>query len=320
MPGKSINIYTSANDSSTNDVIDWVYFLSPQQKITRLNDYYIPDQLTIHISKEQTKSMKSWYRRGAIFKPYFESECDTQELELIRKSYETENKFIYQAFIDEIFDQSTTINAAKDNNTNKIINLRKALDAELEVPETLVSNEPARIDSFLKENQQYIIKDVALDPINIEWENFRFLIGLVPQKLTGQEIKERLQDNRTTYGFLFIQKYIEKRVELRVFFIKGKLYTMAIFSQNNTKTQVDYRNYDQERPNRCIPFKLPGDTEIKLQSFMNNIGINCGSIDMIYTPDGRFVFLEVNPIGQFEWLARNCNYDIEREIAKFLLS
>lgn len=93
---------------------------------------------------------------------------------------------------------------------------------------------------------------------------------------------------------------------------------MAIFSQENEKTRIDYRNYDREKPNRCVPYHLSDDIQSKLSAFMNLIDMNCGSIDMIYSPDGDYIFLEVNPVGQFHWLDKNCNYFLEREIAKCL--
>jgi hypothetical protein len=41
-------------------------------------------------------------------------------------------------------------------------------------------------------------------------------------------------------------------------------------------------------------------------------------VDLIYTPDGEYVFLEVNPMGQFHWLSENCNYYLEEFIANQL--
>lgn len=316
-----MNIYTSAHDNSTNDVIDWIYFLSPNQKVNRFNDYHIPQQISIHIATGNNIQEKSWYRRGSVFRVEDRLiEDRAGDIGPILKSYHTENNFVYEAFLDKTFDPLFTINAATDNDTNKIINLRRALVHDIEIPDTLVSNELSVIQEFLQDDQYYIIKDIALDPILVERPNGGFSIGILPQKYTGIEIRKKLQNVTSTFGFLFIQKYIEKKLELRSFFIKDKFYSMAIFSQNNIKTKTDYRNYDKENPNRCIPFKLPLQVEKKLSSFMKDIKINSGSLDIIYTPDRRFVFLEVNPIGQFQWLARNCNYDIEREIAKFLLS
>mgnify|MGYP000874440113 CR=1 FL=1 len=94
---------------------------------------------------------------------------------------------------------------------------------------------------------------------------------------------------------------------------------MAIFSQNNPKTQIDFRNYDYDKPNRLNPFKIPIEISNKIIKLMKKLKIICGSIDMIYTPKGEYVFLEVNPIGQFQWLSQNCNYYIEREIANHLI-
>jgi hypothetical protein len=40
---------------------------------------------------------------------------------------------------------------------------------------------------------------------------------------------------------------------------------------------------------------------------------------MILTKDGRFVFLEANPIGQFGMTSKPCNFFLEREIALSLM-
>jgi glutathione synthase/RimK-type ligase-like ATP-grasp enzyme len=126
-------------------------------------------------------------------------------------------------------------------------------------------------------------------------------------------------DNISNHFFpTYFQKYIEKEFELRIFYLKGKFYSMAIFSQNDIKTTIDYRNYNKEKPNRNIPFQLPKDLEKKLHFFMKKSALDTGSIDMIKDTNGQYVFLEVNPVGQFDWLSINCNYYIEEKIAYFL--
>ena len=32
------------------------------------------------------------------------------------------------------------------------------------------------------------------------------------------------------------------------------------------------------------------------------LGLCFGAIDLVLTPDGRYVFLEINPSGQWEWI------------------
>ena len=94
---------------------------------------------------------------------------------------------------------------------------------------------------------------------------------------------------------------------------------MAIFSQSDEKTKTDYRNYNRVKPNRNVPYKLPQDVEDKICLFMDASGLDTGSIDIIKSTDGRYVFLEVNPCGQFDWLSGNCNYYIEQKIAHYLM-
>jgi hypothetical protein len=40
---------------------------------------------------------------------------------------------------------------------------------------------------------------------------------------------------------------------------------------------------------------------------------------MIVTPEKKYVFLEVNPIGQFNQVSIPCNYFLEKKIADYLL-
>jgi hypothetical protein len=42
--------------------------------------------------------------------------------------------------------------------------------------------------------------------------------------------------------------------------------------------------------------------EASIHRLMDSFGINFASMDMILTPEGEFVFLEINPNGQWLWL------------------
>lgn len=94
---------------------------------------------------------------------------------------------------------------------------------------------------------------------------------------------------------------------------------MAIFSQLDEKTKYDYRNYNEEKPNRNVPIRLPEHISKKIVNFINNSNLDTGSIDLIYTHEKEFVFLEVNPVGQFGWVSKNCNYYLEKKIALHLI-
>jgi len=93
---------------------------------------------------------------------------------------------------------------------------------------------------------------------------------------------------------------------------------MAIFSQKNNQTSIDFRKYDSQIPNRTIPYKLPVWVEKQLTSLFHKLGLNTGSVDLILTPNEEYVFLEINPVGQFGMVSYPCNYYLEKEVAKLL--
>lgn len=90
---------------------------------------------------------------------------------------------------------------------------------------------------------------------------------------------------------------------------------MAIFSQNDENTEIDYRNYNRTKPNRMVPFKLTKELEYKLDNYMKKMDLDTGSIDLIYGKDGKFYFLEVNHLGQYDFLSQHCNYNLDKKIA-----
>lgn len=94
---------------------------------------------------------------------------------------------------------------------------------------------------------------------------------------------------------------------------------MAIFSQEDQQTEVDFRNYNFEKPNRTVPFLLPIDLQEKLIQLMKNLHLKSGSIDMVLTEEGDYVFLEVNPVGQFGMVSSPCNYELSKLIAETLI-
>ena len=112
-----------------------------------------------------------------------------------------------------------------------------------------------------------------------------------------------------------VQKQISKKIEIRSFYLNGIFYSMAIHSQQIQQTSTDFRKYSYTYPNRTIPFKLPETLEAKLKRLMEQLEMTTGSIDLIYSLDKEFYFLEVNPVGQFGMVSYPCNYYIEKIIA-----
>jgi D-alanine-D-alanine ligase-like ATP-grasp enzyme len=52
---------------------------------------------------------------------------------------------------------------------------------------------------------------------------------------------------------------------------------------------------------------------------MDHFRLNYGAVDFILTPEGRYVFLEINPVGEFFWLESCPGLPISAAIADVLL-
>lgn len=116
-----------------------------------------------------------------------------------------------------------------------------------------------------------------------------------------------------------LMNLIDKKFEIRTFYIEGHFYSMAIFSQSNKQTEVDFRKYSESKPNRNEPFKLPKEIEEKLDNLFREIGLNTGSVDFIVDENDNYVFLEINPVGQYGMTSEPCNYNLDDVIAKYLM-
>ena len=52
---------------------------------------------------------------------------------------------------------------------------------------------------------------------------------------------------------------------------------------------------------------------------MSELGLVFGAVDLIRTPAGEHVFLEVNPVGEFFWLERYAGLPVSDALADILL-
>jgi len=196
---------------------------------------------------------------------------------------------------------------------NKMETLLVARRLDIKVPRSIITTSKYEVLEFYKSIGDLITKSINdADLLSYKGEE----IDLYTKVITSNEI-EKFPD--FFFPTLFQEK-IEKEFELRVFFIENNYFAMAIFSQNDETTSVDFRNYNRARPNRYVPFNLPNDLLSKMKKLMKIIGLNTGSIDLVVSKDVEdYYFLEVNPVGQIGMVSNNCNYNIEQTIAKTLI-
>lgn len=256
-----------------------------------------------------------WHRRGKFnFLPielFTKYANKTSILNYIKKETNKAEIFV-ETFLKKKLNKKYIGSFIDEKMNNKLLNLLTAKECGFNVPDTIVTTNKEDLLSFKKKHHSIISKDLD-SPVNIKTLKKRYVSRGV--ELVDDSIVDKLND---FFMPIFLQKYVQKKFEIRIFVFLEKLYSMAIFSQNDEKTRIDFRNYNNKKPNRTVPFKLPLDIKDKVKTFMKISKLNTGSIDLIVTPKNKYVFLEINPMGQFHWLSANCNFLIERDIAKHL--
>src|SRR5690606_881576 len=150
--------------------------------------------------------------------------------------------------------------------------LRLAKKNGLKIPETIITNDYNLLNEAFTNDIEIITKSMS-EACNIEYN--KTITPLLTQKFTLPKLKAK-----EFFPSIF-QQYIDKEYELRIFYLDGVFYSMAMFTQKNVKTSVDFRNYDFENNPRCVPYQLPYAIEKKLNSLMKELKINTGSFDMI---------------------------------------
>ena len=66
------------------------------------------------------------------------------------------------------------------------------------------------------------------------------------------------------------------------------------------------------------PGSVPAEVEDGLLRLLKSVGLRYGAIDMRRTPDGRHVFLEVNPAGQWLFVEEVTGQPITAAMARLL--
>ncbi len=213
--------------------------------------------------------------------------------------------------LHNIFKRKKYISNFNNVNVNKLDILYYCKQKGLLHTPFIVTQSKKEALEFFEINREIISKGISF-PFSHRMESISYMS--YSHKVSKQEI-ENLPE---IFVPTFFQAYIKKKYEIRSFFLNGTSYSMAIFSQNNEKTQIDFRHYDDVKSNRLTPFKLPNLLQDRILELLYHFDLNTASIDIIYTEDGGYELIDVNPVGQFGMVSKPCNYYLEKIIAETL--
>jgi glutathione synthase/RimK-type ligase-like ATP-grasp enzyme len=183
----------------------------------------------------------------------------------------------------------------------KVNQLLAARQEGLRTPRTLITNDSQAVRAFAAEGSPLIYKR----------------LGTAPRPLTAtKELRprdlERL-DVLPNCPAIF-QERIDARADIRVTIMGMNMYAAEIDSQAGA-SPLDWR-FDHTV--RFRPHCLDEVVQKQLLALMRRLGLLYGAADFRLTSEGEYIFLEVNPGGQYLFVEFLAGVDLTERMAEFL--
>ena len=194
----------------------------------------------------------------------------------------------------------------------KIPQLSLAVRTGFTIPKTLITNDPREFLEFYRQNDGRVITkpaSVVAEPLVRG-----YMSGYA--KLTRPRDLAHFQD--ISLCPFIAQAYVEKSREVRVTVVGSDVFAAEIHSQVTNRTKIDWRRYVDHNTPYCS-HALPVSIADKCLRLTQSMNLAYSAIDLILTPDRQYVFLELNPNGQYQWVERFTGLPISERLSQLLI-
>jgi ATP-grasp ribosomal peptide maturase len=188
----------------------------------------------------------------------------------------------------------------------KPVQLAHANACGLEVPATLVTNDPAEAAKFVARVGRAVYKPFT--PADITAGDEHRVVFTTPVTVADLDESVRLTAH-------LIQAWVDKSYEVRLTVVDDTYLAVRI-DAGSAAASVDWRA-DQDAL-RYTPIEVPGAVRGGVRALMARLGLRFGTFDFAASPDDRWWFLEVNPNGQWAWIEDATGLPIAAAIADAL--
>jgi glutathione synthase/RimK-type ligase-like ATP-grasp enzyme len=181
------------------------------------------------------------------------------------------------------------------------------------VPSTLMTNDPSRALEFVRGlNGPAIYK--AFTPYDRSTREGP-VYGIFTTLITEEQIASRMDSIRRAP--CIFQEYVEKHLEIRVTVVGTDIFAAEIHSQQSERSRIDWRRYDLANT-PYAPHDLPKRVVERIFALMSQLRLRFACIDLVLRPDGEYVFLELNPSGQWYWVEQLTGLPITERLVEVL--
>lgn len=204
---------------------------------------------------------------------------------------------------------------AKARADNKPHQLRVAQRVGLEIPATIITNDPDAVRAFARSHGPLIMKMLvqpsSTGPSSDETEVV-FTTAMSPADLDAL-------DGLDLCPMIF-QEQVPNQLDVRATIVGRRIFAAAIDATARLGDDLDWRRsgYALDHAPTWAPYQLPADVEASLFALVDHFQLNYGAADFIIRADGRPIFLELNASGSFGFLGPALARTIASAIADVL--
>jgi glutathione synthase/RimK-type ligase-like ATP-grasp enzyme len=184
---------------------------------------------------------------------------------------------------------------------NKFLQLKMARSLGIAVPRTLVTTEPDRFRAFVESEEVLVAKPLTA----YSWEYLSGeSVAAFAAVLDTRRARE-LSDQDIALCVTMYQQCIAKVADVRMVIMGEDLFAYKVIQ--NGEQHFDYRIGFFKRDHlRFEEIPVPAPLKKRIIDFMASMKINFASADFALTADGEFVFLDLNPNGQWLFIELGC--------------
>lgn len=183
----------------------------------------------------------------------------------------------------------------------------------LKTPRTLITNDPGKAKEFFFACHGQVV----CKPTGTGWtysQNGKSVKYVLTNRVSLDDLKA---DEEIRTAPVTFQEEIAKTYEVRANVVGQEVLAVKIDSQRSEISRLDWRRYDVSNTPYSA-YQLPTAIERKCLKLAQILGLEFGAIDLIRTPDGDYVFLEINGNGQFLWAEELSGVRVSDSLARLL--
>ncbi|WP_150240335.1 ATP-grasp ribosomal peptide maturase [Nocardiopsis quinghaiensis] len=191
----------------------------------------------------------------------------------------------------------------------KPVQLTTAVRSGLAVPRTLITNVPENAVDWATAQPGPVIYKPLGGAFHVEESKTHIVYANQIEDL------ETLRDPSLSLTAHCFQQWVDKDHEARVIIVGSDVFAVAIRTASEA-AYIDWRSDYASHEYEVV--EPPPEVREGLRRYMDDFGLTYGAADFVISPDGTWTFLEVNPNGEWGWLAEDCDLPIGESIAALL--